>query len=249
MELEEVVYEINLFKTNEVANNFSSTIASYVKNNCILPAETVYTKLSADWSGSAAETHLFKIFKLKDNYILLNDCLVEIGNEISKVVEKVIHADGISGGIPLPLEIVYKQKYDESKVEKKVVNENVLAITEISKNEIDTLIETIYEIKIIGTKIDAERTNLISFWKVGSGRDKIITALDNLLLNLFTFEMESLSLIDSLTKVKKVLLEETSQVSSSGKSSGGAGSPDNICPKCGQVLGTEKKCPVCGTTI
>ena len=70
----------------------------------------------------------------------------------------------ISGGIPLPLEIVYKQKYDESKVEK-VVNENVLAITEISKNEIDTLIETIYEIKIIGTKIDAERTNLISFGK------------------------------------------------------------------------------------
>ena len=74
----------------KVANNFSSTIASYVKNNCILPAETVYTKLSADWSGSV--THLFKIFKLKDNYILLNDCLVEI-NEISKVVEKVIHAD------------------------------------------------------------------------------------------------------------------------------------------------------------
>lgn len=245
----EVVYEIDLAMTNEIAKNFSRELSSYVQNNCLLPAEKVYTKLLVDWSGFAAQTHLAKIYKLKENYLLLNNCLTEIGNEISKVVEKVAKADRDAGGTLLPLEIDNVQIISDNGLKETYVDENVLTITEVSKNQIDVLIETIYEIETIISKIETEKNNLNFSWKVGSGKSTIIGSIDDILNNLLIFKTDSLSLIDSLINVKTTLLESGSENNTSG--GGGGGSSDTKqCQHCAAIIPKASvTCPSCNKTI
>lgn len=247
----DVVYEIDLSMTNEVANNFSNTIASYVKDNCLLPAEEVYVKLSSDWSGSAAEQHLSRIYKLKDNYVMLNDCLINIGNEISKVVDIVAKKDAEAGGKLLPLTINIRPKYSNTGSKQTVVDENILTITDVSKNQIDVLIETINHINVVSSKIDTELGNLDSFWKTGSGKDKIIESIKDILNNLISFKIEAVLLINSLNKVKTTFLEEAAESSSSSGGGGGGGSSDTKdCPNCGfKVPKSMSFCPSCNKNI
>lgn len=226
-----IVYNIDPVIVNDVAKNFSNSLAKYIKTVYYEPTQKIYFELLNSWSGYAAEAYLHRIASLSYNFSNINKSLISIGRSINDVVTAVVNADSKAGGVKIPIDSVVGEEIDFNNTTlNSEVDENKLNVSDDFDSKVTSLSKIISDIQYIITKIDNQKEILNNYWKVGSELPTIINAIENLILNIKTFQNEANTLIEELITSKKILLEKTNNSKGGG---GGGGSEDSInCPHC-----------------
>lgn len=226
-----IVYNIDPIIVNDVAKNFTNFLAKYVEDVYFNPTQKLYYELSKTWSGYAAEAYLFRIGNLSMNFSSINKSLISIGRSINNIVDAVVTADLNAGGVKTPIEKVVGEPIDFNNITTNVdVDENILNVSDDFDSKVTSLSKIVSDIQHLSTKVENQKDVLNNYWLVGSEKATIINAIENLIINIKTFQKEASDLIEELVTSKKILLEKANNSKGGG---GGGGSDDSInCPHC-----------------
>lgn len=229
-----VIFEIDPVKANNVANNFTNSLAKHVKTVYFEPVQKIYTDLGNSWQGYAAQSYLPRIGALSLNFMNINKTLISIGRSINSVVNQVTDADLKAGGIKVPIDEVVGEAIDVSfLLTNNEADENILNVADDYDAKTSKLISIISDIDYLCVKIDREKTILNSSWKTGPELSTINKAIDDLIVNIKKFQNDANELIEELVKSKKILLEQANGPSKGGAGGGGGSDNSIVCKHCG----------------
>lgn len=228
-----VIFEIDPVKANNVANNFTNSLAKQVKTVYFEPVQKIYMDLSTSWQGYAAQSYLPRIGALSLNFMNINKTLISIGRSINSVVNQVTAADLKAGGTKVPIDEVVGEAIDASfLLINNEVDDNVLDVNDDFDAKTSKLIKIISDIDYLSVKIDREKTILNSSWKIGPELSTINKAIDDLIVNIKKFQNDANELTEELVKSKKTLLESAASPSKGGGGGGGGSDNSIVCNHC-----------------